>query len=142
MTYLLFLVIGLVANLFYPLPLSSLETVVLVLLGLAIIIGGLGIGAFALQAMKKAGVSPLPWKTPGKLVTDGPFRYSRNPIYLSLTLIYLGISIAVNIFWPLASLIFALVIVDRGVIRQEERYLEKRFGEEYRSYKLKVRRWI
>ena len=47
-----------------------------------------------------------------------------------------------NTIWPLGLLVFALVIVDRGVIREEERYLEKRFGEEYQSYKLKVRRWV
>jgi protein-S-isoprenylcysteine O-methyltransferase Ste14 len=92
--------------------------------------------------MKRADVSPLPWRAPGRLVVDGPFRFSRNPLYVSLTLMYLGISVAANALWPLAFLIFAVVIVDRGVILQEERFLEKRFGEEYRSYKARVRRWV
>ena len=112
------------------------------LLGLGVVIGGLGIGGLGLRAMMRAGVSPTPWKVPGRLVKDGPFGYSRNPLYLSLALVYLGITVSVNTVWPLASLVFALVIVDRGVIRQEEKFLEKRFGEEYQSYKLKVRRWM
>ena len=54
----------------------------------------------------------------------------------------MGISLALNVLWPLLLLVLALVIVDRRVIRREETFLENRFGKEYRSYKLKVRRWI
>lgn len=140
--YLAFLILGLSVNLFYPLPFWSTGTLVLLLLGLGIVLGGLAIGGFGLRAMMRAGVSPLPWKAPERLVTDGPFQHSRNPLYLSLAMIYLGLSVALNTIWPLGLLVFALVIVDRGVILREEKYLEKRFGEEYRSYKLKVRRWI
>jgi protein-S-isoprenylcysteine O-methyltransferase Ste14 len=142
LTYLVFLILGLVANLFYPFPLSSSATSVLLMLGLGVVMSGLAVGAFALRAMKRAGVSPLPWRAPGKLVVDGPFRFSRNPLYISLTVMYLGISVAVNTFWPLAFLVFAIVIVDRETILREEKFLEKKFGEEYRSYKTKVRRWI
>ncbi len=142
LVFLAFLLIGLAANLFYPLPFSSIESVALLLLGFGITIVGLIVGGFGLQAMRRAGVSPLPWKVPGRLVTRGPFRYSRNPLYVSLGIVYVGISVALNVLWPLFLLVFALVIVDRSVIRREETFLENRFGEEYRSYKLKVRRWI
>lgn len=127
LTYLIFLALGLVANLFYPLPFSSSGTIVLLILGLGIVTSGLAVGALALRAMKRAGVSPLPWRPPEKLVVDGPFRFSRNPLYISLTLMYFGISVAVNTLWPLAFLIFAVVIVDRETILQEERFLEKKF---------------
>lgn len=140
--YLVFLVMGLVANLYYRIPFSSPGNIVLLVLGLGIIASGLAFGALALGSMKSAGVSPLPWRAPGKLVVNGPFRFSRNPLYISLTLMYLGISVANNTLWPLAFLVFALIIVDRETILQEERFLEKKFGEEYRSYKARVRRWI
>jgi protein-S-isoprenylcysteine O-methyltransferase Ste14 len=142
LTYLTFLVLGLVANQYYPLPFSSSGTIVVLILGLVTITSGLSVGAIALRAMTRAGVSPLPWRTPGKLVVDGPFRFSRNPLYVSLTLMYIGISVAVNTFWPLPLLVFAVAIVDRRTILREERLLEKTFGEEYRRYKARVRRWI
>jgi protein-S-isoprenylcysteine O-methyltransferase Ste14 len=140
--YLGFLIVGLILNLFYPLSFSSSGTIVLLILGLGIVACGLVVGSSGLMAMRRVGVSPIPWKQPAKLVTDGPFRFSRNPLYVSLTLMYLGISIALNNLWPLMLLAFAIAIVDRGVILQEERFLEKTFGEEYLSYKMRVRRWI
>jgi protein-S-isoprenylcysteine O-methyltransferase Ste14 len=142
LTYLVFLALGLGANLYYPLPLSSSGTIVLLILGVGIITIGLAVGALALRAMNRAGVSPLPWRAPGKLVMNGPFRFSRNPLYISLAVMCLGISIALNTLWPLAFLILAIVIVDRGTILREERFLEKTFGEEYCNYKARVRRWI
>jgi protein-S-isoprenylcysteine O-methyltransferase Ste14 len=140
--YLGFLILGLAVNLYYPLSLSSSETAVIVILGLGVIACGLALGAWALSAMWRAGVSPLPWKQPARLVVDGPFRFSRNPVYVSLAIVYLGLSIALNTLWPPAFLGFALIIVDRGIILQEERFLEKKFGAGYLSYKVRVRRWI
>jgi protein-S-isoprenylcysteine O-methyltransferase Ste14 len=140
--YLGFLIVGLTVNLFYPLSFSSSGTIVLLIFGLGIVACGLAVGASGLMAMRRAGVSPIPRKQPAKLVVDGPFRFSRNPLYVSLTIAYLGLSIALNTLWPLPFLAFAIAIVDRGVILQEERFLEKRFGEEYLSYKMRVRRWI
>jgi protein-S-isoprenylcysteine O-methyltransferase Ste14 len=142
LTYLAFLAVGLVANIYYPLPISSSGTILLLILGFGVVTSGLAVGAVGLRAMQRAGVSPLPWRAPGKLVVDGPFRYSRNPLYVSLTLMYVGISVAINTLWPPALLFFAIVIVDRGVILQEEKFLERKFGEEYLSYKARVRRWI
>jgi protein-S-isoprenylcysteine O-methyltransferase Ste14 len=130
------------ANLVYPLPLSSSETALVLFLGVGVVGCGLLFGAWALWAMWRAGVSALPWKEPARLVPDGPFRFSRNPIYISLAVMYTGLSVALNAIWPLAFLIFAIVIVDRMIILQEEKVLEKKFGEEYLSYKVKVRRWI
>ncbi len=140
--YLGFLILGLTANLVYPLPLSSPETTLVLFLGVGVVACGLLFGASALWAMCRAGVSALPWKQPARLVSDGPFRFSRNPIYVSLAVAYAGLSVALNTIWPLAFLIFAIVTVDRRIILQEEKFLEKKFGEEYRSYKVKVGRWI
>lgn len=140
--YLGFLILGLAANLVYPIPLSSPETTLVLFFGGGVVACGLAFGAWALWAMWRADVSALPGRVPARLVLDGPFRFSRNPIYISLAVMYTGLSVALNTFWPLAFLIFAIAMIDRMVILQEERFLEKKFGEEYRSYKLKVRRWI
>lgn len=76
------------------------------------------------------------------LVTEGPFRYSRNPIYVALTCLYLGGAFLVNALWILLLVVPALVVLRYGVIAREETYLERKFGKAYRRYKAQVRRWI
>jgi protein-S-isoprenylcysteine O-methyltransferase Ste14 len=76
------------------------------------------------------------------MVTQGPFQYTRNPAYLSMTMIYTGISSLANALWAILLLPVALQVIQRGVIEREERYLERKFGEEYLRYKARVRRWI
>jgi protein-S-isoprenylcysteine O-methyltransferase Ste14 len=77
-----------------------------------------------------------------RLVTGGPFRLSRNPGYLSFTLIYAGVAALRNSLWAILLLPAALAYMQRTIIAKEERYLERRFGEEYLSYKARVRRWL
>lgn len=77
-----------------------------------------------------------------RLVTGGPFRYSRNPGYLSFAVIYTGIATLRNSLWAILFLPAALAMVQRTIIAKEERYLERRFGEEYLRYKARVRRWL
>ncbi|MFI5210728.1 MAG: methyltransferase family protein, partial [Gemmatimonadales bacterium] len=69
-------------------------------------------------------------------------RFSRNPMYVGMTLLYLGIALWANSLWPLLLLPAVLVVMRRGVIAREEAYLERRFGDEYRSYRARVRRWL
>ena len=76
------------------------------------------------------------------LVTDGPFRFSRNPLYLAFTLLYSGVAVVANALWAALPLPIILVVIQRGVIDREERYLERRFGTAYRQYKDGVRRWL
>ena len=76
------------------------------------------------------------------IVTEGAFRLSRNPAYLALTLLYLGIASLINSIWVLLMVVPTVIVMHRGVIKREERYLEKKFGEEYLRYKEQVRRWI
>jgi protein-S-isoprenylcysteine O-methyltransferase Ste14 len=95
-----------------------------------------------IMSMRRAGTPVDPREAPTALVTEGPFRFSRNPGYLGLGLTYVGLSLLVEARWPLLLLPFVLIIIDRGVISQEERYLERRFGSEYRTYRQRVRRWL
>ena len=81
-------------------------------------------------------------KPVSSLVQNGPFRYSRNPGYLSLTMLYAGIAILRNALWAILLLPLVLYVIQREVIEREERYLERTFGEEYLAYKRRVRRWV
>jgi protein-S-isoprenylcysteine O-methyltransferase Ste14 len=76
------------------------------------------------------------------ILRTGPYRFSRNPIYLSFTLLYIGIGVWVNSAWLLAMVISTLVVISYGVITREERYLAHKFGDEYLRYKVSVRRWL
>jgi len=103
------------------------------------------VSAISLQSayqFARAGTSMLPNSPSRHLITVGPYRYSRNPIYLSLLLIHLGIGIWINSGWVLCSALPCLPILDRWLIGREERYLAQRFGAEYRRYAARVRRWI
>ena len=83
-----------------------------------------------------------PYATPTALVTTGPFRFSRNPLYLALHLVYIGVCFWTASMTSLILLPLANAILLFGVIRREERFLEAKFGDEYRVYRAKVRRWL
>ncbi|MEW6440669.1 MAG: isoprenylcysteine carboxylmethyltransferase family protein [bacterium] len=76
------------------------------------------------------------------IVTGGPYRLTRNPAYLSLTLLYIGVAALFNSLAILGMVVPAVVVTHFGVILREESYLERKFGDEYRRYKARVRRWI
>lgn len=76
------------------------------------------------------------------LVTEGPFRFSRNPAYVSLILLYVGIGLWLASVWILVMVIPAVAVLTVAVIKKEEQHLEARFGEQYRSYRARVRRWL
>jgi protein-S-isoprenylcysteine O-methyltransferase Ste14 len=117
-----------------PLIARSLGLVILVLSGV--------LGRAAEQAMKRAGTNIRPDQPTLAIVTDGPFHFTRNPLYLAGTGIYVAIALLVNAFWPLLLLPPMLVMLHWGVVRREERYLETKFGDSYREYRARVRRWI
>jgi protein-S-isoprenylcysteine O-methyltransferase Ste14 len=77
-----------------------------------------------------------------RLTTDGPFRYTCNPGYLSLAMFYAGIAVLRNALWAILLLPLVVNVIQREVIWREERYLERTFGEEYLDYKARVRRWV
>jgi protein-S-isoprenylcysteine O-methyltransferase Ste14 len=95
-----------------------------------------------IRLLLRARTGILPFKPTRALITDGPFRYSRNPIYLGLLIAYLGVTAWTGVLWPLATLPFGLWFLWRTAIQPEETYLAARFGEEYAAYCRRVRRWI
>jgi protein-S-isoprenylcysteine O-methyltransferase Ste14 len=96
----------------------------------------------AILAFRRAGTSPNPWRPTTAMVTGGPYRLSRNPMYLGFTLLYLGAACWANSLWLLLFLPVILALMQQLVILREERYLERRFGAEYVGYRNRVRRWI
>ncbi len=107
------------------------------LIGLSIMVA-----ASCLLSMKRVGTNVDVYKPSTAIVTDGAYGFSRNPIYLSLTTLYIGVAFLISMIWPLLVLPIALLIMQSGVIKREERYLAEKFGAEYLQYKAKVRRWI
>jgi protein-S-isoprenylcysteine O-methyltransferase Ste14 len=110
-------------------------------LGVPILAAGLVTTGWFLQTMHRARTPVDPRKASTALVTDGPFRYTRNPGYLGFSLVYAGVSLLGNGRWSLAALPAVVAAVDRCVIGGEERYLAGRFGTDYEVYRLRVRRW-
>jgi protein-S-isoprenylcysteine O-methyltransferase Ste14 len=100
------------------------------------------VGLPAVLAFRQAGTRPEPWRPTTALVTTGPYRFTRNPMYLGFTLLFLGIALWVNTLWPLLALPFILPTIHYGVVIREEAYMERRFGDAYRAYRNRVRRWL
>ena len=81
-------------------------------------------------------------KAASALITDGPYRFSRNPSYVSLTLLYLGIGIVLNNVWIIALAVAVVLVIDLWVVRREEQHLAAKYGQQYQRYKAAVRRWL
>jgi protein-S-isoprenylcysteine O-methyltransferase Ste14 len=133
-------VLVLVFRWFWPMPIFG--RAVAFWLGLALLVLGVGIAAWGRRTMQAAGTNVNPALPTTAIVASGPFRFSRNPLYLALTLLYLGLTLAFNTWWGSVVLVPVLIIMHRGVVLREERYLEQKFGETYRQYRSKVRRYL
>ena len=134
------LALGLVLHSIWPAhPLPSLHARAA---GLALLAASALLARSGEAAMKRAGTSIRPDQPTLALVSDGPFRFTRNPLYVALTGVYVGLALLLNALWPLLLLIPVLGVLRWGVVAREERYLEAKFGEPYRAYKARVRRWI
>jgi protein-S-isoprenylcysteine O-methyltransferase Ste14 len=110
--------------------------------GVLLTIAGIALSVGGFLAQKRAGTDPFPYHPSTRIVAHGPYRFSRNPIYFGFALLTLGLAILVNSAWMLLAVPIGLVLIDRLVVTREERYLERKFGEEYLNYKRSVRRWI
>ena len=134
------LVLGLLLN--RKFPTSFLPRGVACLLGWLLLGSGVLLAGWFIRTMQRAGTPVDPREPVSSLVTNGPFHYTRNPGYLSLAMIYAGVASLANTLWAILLLPATLFVIQRGVIEREERYLERKFGEEYLRYKARVRRWI
>jgi protein-S-isoprenylcysteine O-methyltransferase Ste14 len=137
------LVVGFVLDSLLPLPfpLPSIDLVHWIIGG-SLILAGLALFAAGVRNFLRAG-TPLPTNKPTRaLVTTGIHRWTRNPIYLGMFLVYGGIGIAAPSPWILILTLPLAITIRYGVVAREEAYLERRFGDAYRDYKARVRRWL
>ena len=121
-----------------PSPLSDL----LFAVGIVAIFGVVAIDVSAMRTLSKARTTIMPHKGSDHLVTNGPFSFSRNPIYLANTLLMMGVGLIAGSVWFILLGLVAAFLTQKLAIEREERHLDIRFGKRYRDYRKKVRRWI
>ncbi|NOQ94452.1 MAG: isoprenylcysteine carboxylmethyltransferase family protein [Methylophaga sp.] len=138
--YFVCILIGIGLNYLWPFsffPQSIQDPIGYSIIALSILLFGL-----VLREFSKSGTSTDYRKSTVAIISTGPFCYSRNPIYLSLTMLNIGVAFVVGSFWVIIMTIPAVLIVHYAVILKEEAYLIKKFGDEYHCYMNSVRRWI
>ena len=130
------LVMGVVLHLWRPLRLFHV-TWLRLLIGCLLLLGGILLAAWAVAAVKDDDI-----ENPTTIITTGPYAYSRNPMYLAWTGIYVAAAVLVSTWWIILSLPILLLFTHYFVVQQEERQLERQFGESYRQHRARVRRYL
>lgn len=110
--------------------------------GVALMVVGIALTGASAVMFVRARTTIIPHHRVSLLVTSGPYRLSRNPMYTGLALITIGLALTIDTWWPIVTLVLALVAIRLLVIGPEERYLAEAFGEEYAAYCPRVRRWL
>ena len=133
--------VGFVLQILWPIHLFTQSFAARVAGGL-LIVGGLALSITVMRHFGRAETPVAPWQETRRLVVSGPYRFGRNPDYVGQALLVGGLAILFDLPWALVALVPALLLVRYFVIAREERYLARRFGEEYRSYCRRVGRWF
>ena len=138
--FLLSILIGFGINRFWPMTVvpSSLAMP----LGVAFIVAAIALAFLGFRELGRHKTTVRPDEPSSAIVETGPYRFTRNPLYVSLAALQLGIGLWTNILWVVLMLIPAGIVMTTQVIAREEAYLERAFGEDYLRYKASVRRWI
>lgn len=138
--YLGFLLLGLAADTL--LPELGLPHWARLIGGAALAVGGLAANLFGVKRFSQAGNNLEPWRPANLVVTTGIYRYTRNPMYLGMALIYLGVMFGFDSLGMLILFAPLIIVIRTQVIAREEDYLEAKFGEKYLAYRRQVRRWL
>ncbi|HJO12388.1 MAG: isoprenylcysteine carboxylmethyltransferase family protein [Gammaproteobacteria bacterium] len=134
------IVAGLILDYLYPLSLGVPQA--LQILGAPVLAAGVALPILLALSFRRVKTNIEPWKPTHVIITTGVYAYSRNPIYLGFCLVSLGLGIWTNNLWLVLSTPVVGILVYFIAIKQEEAYLERKFGDQYRQYKARVRRWI
>lgn len=134
-------VAGLVLEWLYPLPFLP-PAMPAAWLGVILFLAGLALLIWAATTFRRAGTHIQTTQPTTTVVDAGPYHYSRNPIYVGMFIGLIGLAIGFDTLWLLISLVLFYFVIRFGVVAREEAYLERKFGEVYRAYKSRVRRWL
>ncbi len=140
MVYFIFILMGLGVDYFWPF--SFLPQSILNPIGYTVIILSFLLFGLVLREFSKSNTSIDHRKPTTEVIVSGPFRYSRNPVYVSLTMLVIGIAIVADSIWVIVTAVPSVLIIHYFVILKEETYLLDKFGDEYQQYMRTVRRWI
>ena len=140
LVYLGAVVLGVGIDLAIPLPV--LPQAAALAAGAALLIVSAAVFGWAVRTLFAAGEHPEPDRPTAAIVSSGPYRFSRNPLYLAMAVFTVGVALLVNSGWGLTLVAPAVIAIHYLAIALEERYLEGKFGDDYRSYRGRVRRWI
>lgn len=134
--------IGTGLTLEYFWPLRFLPGAIGTIIGIMLVAITVFIAFWTIRVFRLAATSPSPYKSSTAIISSGPFGITRNPLYVGLNLIMLGVGFWFNSLWVLLALPPTFLVLLFGVVLREERYLEQKFGKEYLDYKNSVRRWV
>src|SRR5215211_50941 len=123
-------------------PLAFLPVVPARVAALFFLGGGVLLAGWSNLLFWRAHTSLVPIKPTTALVGSGPYRLTRNPMYLGLLCVYIAVALWLSLLWALILVPLVILAVQRLAIAKEERYLEQKFGDTYRQYRARVRRWI
>lgn len=138
--FIAFLALGILINRIYPL--HFIDNPIRNIIGAIFVVYSVFTSGLAIFQMRKAGTNVDVRKPSTTVVTEGIYRYTRNPMYVSMVLLLVALSVLLNNIWITIITPFFVIVIQNGVIEREERYLEDKFGTNYTSYKKRVRRWI
>jgi protein-S-isoprenylcysteine O-methyltransferase Ste14 len=142
LVFLLFILLGLAAQHFVAPARVPVDRTLSAIAGILVLLSGVGLVLAARIHFTRTGQHPAPWKPSPELILQGPYRFTRNPMYVGLTLLELGLGLAVNNLWISLFAPLALLSVHFIAVRPEERYLSAKFGVSYRAYLARVRRYL
>lgn len=127
---------------FEALPIARYSFDTGLIAGGALIVAGAALACWGIIVLLMHRTSVEPGHVPTRVVTSGPFHFTRNPLYIALTTVAVGIALMVNSAWYVAGAAVMIVLIDRIVVRREEAAIRNRFGAEYEAYLARVRRWL
>jgi len=133
--------LGIGADALWPMG-FGVERGLLIGAGAVVVAASVLLFVWSISTFRRAGTAVIPTEPSTVVVDTGPYRFSRNPIYLAFTLLTVGLALAFDAPAMLVFLVVAVLIVRYGVIAREEAYLERKFGDAYRAYKARIRRWM
>ena len=139
--YLIAFTISVILHLVHPVTVTD-QTLYRMAIGVTLLVINAILVRWAFVTMRTAQTSPHPYESSTALVVTGPFKFSRNPVYVAMTGLYFAAALIINSLWPLLLLLPLMVTMHVGVVLREESYLEQRFGAVYAAYKMRVRRWL